>query len=163
RSIDSAFRTGWQADYPGLYNFLGPLYATNAGSNAGDYSSEEFDGLLQEGISTTHPDEANELFTQAQEVLLKDLPAIPLWYQNAVGGWSENVDNVEFGWNSVPLFEEITKDGEGPVLVNGTEPQNPLIPTSTNEVGGGKILDAIFAGLVRYQADGSVENDVAES
>src|SRR5690606_39788826 len=82
------------------------------------------------------PDEANELFTQAQEVLLKDLPAIPLWYQNAVGGWSENVDNVEFGWNSVPLFEEITKDGEGPVLVNGTEPQNPLIPTSTNEVRG---------------------------
>jgi len=163
RSIDSAFRTGWQADYPGLYNFLGPLYATNAGSNDGDYSSEEFDGLLKEGISTTDPDEANELFTQAQEVLLKDLPAIPLWYQNAVGGWSENVDNVEFGWNSVPLFEEITKDGEGPVLVNGTEPQNPLIPTSTNEVGGGKILDAIFAGLVRYQADGSVENDVAES
>ena len=36
----------------------------------------------------------------------------------------------------------------GIITANGSEPQNPLIPTNTNEVGGGKILDAIFAGLV---------------
>jgi len=28
------------------------------------------------------------------------------------GGYSENVDNVTFGWNSVPLYYEITKAGE---------------------------------------------------
>ncbi|MGM7671993.1 peptide ABC transporter substrate-binding protein [Microbacterium sp. A93] len=111
RTIQTAFRTGWQADYPGLYNFLGPLYATNAGSNDGDYSSEEFDTLLAEGISATDADEANALFQQAQEVLLQDLPALPLWYSNVVGGYSETVENVEFGWNSVPLYEQITKIG----------------------------------------------------
>ena len=111
RTIATAFRTGWQADYPGLYNFLGPLYATNAGSNDGDYSSEEFDTLLSEGISATDADEANGLFQDAQEVLLKDLPAFPLWYSNVVGGYGETVENVEFGWNSVPLFEKITKVG----------------------------------------------------
>ncbi|MDI6942466.1 MULTISPECIES: peptide ABC transporter substrate-binding protein [Microbacterium] len=104
-----AFRSGWQADYPGLYNFLGPLYATGAGSNDGDYSSEEFDSLIAEGISATDPEEANEIFQQAQTVLLTDLPAIPLWYSNVTGGWSETVDNVEFGWNSVPIYSEITK------------------------------------------------------
>ncbi|MCA1305798.1 ABC transporter substrate-binding protein [Microbacterium esteraromaticum] len=109
RTIETAFRTGWQADYPGLYNFLGPLYATNAGSNDGDYSSAEFDGLIADGISSTDPDTANGLFQQAQEVLLKDLPVLPLWYSNVVGGFSENVENVEFGWNSVPLFYQITK------------------------------------------------------
>ncbi|GAA4188782.1 ABC transporter substrate-binding protein [Microbacterium oryzae] len=109
RTITSAFRTGWQADYPGLYNFLGPIYATNAGSNDGDYSSEEFDSLLAEGISETDADAANELFAQAQTVLLKDLPAIPLWYSNVTGGWADTVDNVEFGWNSVPLYYEVTK------------------------------------------------------
>ncbi|MEJ1087308.1 ABC transporter substrate-binding protein [Microbacterium sp. Mu-80] len=111
RTIETAFRTGWQADYPGLYNFLGPLYATNAGSNDGDYSSADFDQLLSEGISATDPDEANSLFQQAQEVLLQDLPAIPLWYSNVVGGYSTTVDNVQFGWNSVPLYNEITKIG----------------------------------------------------
>lgn len=109
RSIETAFRTGWQADYPGLYNFLGPLYATNAGSNDGDYSNEEFDDLLAQGSVETDPAAANELFQQAQEVLLQDLPATPLWYSNVVGGFGEDVDNVAFGWNSVPIYFEITK------------------------------------------------------
>jgi oligopeptide transport system substrate-binding protein len=109
RAIQTAFRSGWQADYPGLYNFLGPLYATNASSNDGDYSNPEFDELLSQGISATDPAEANEFYQQAQTVLLKDLPAIPLWYSNVTGGYAEGVENVEFGWNSVPLYEEITK------------------------------------------------------
>lgn len=109
RSIKTAARSGWQADYPGLYNFLGPLYATNAGSNDGDYSNPEFDKLIAAGIS--NPDSAAQIedFTKAQEVLFNDLPAIPLWYSNVTGGFSENVDNVTFGWNSVPLYYEITK------------------------------------------------------
>jgi oligopeptide transport system substrate-binding protein len=110
RSIETAFRTGWQADYPGLYNFLGPLYATNAGSNDGDYSSEEFDNLINDGATETDVEAANAKFQQAQEVLLKDLPAIPLWYSNVTGGYGESVSNVEFGWNSVPLYHEITKE-----------------------------------------------------
>lgn len=109
RTIQTAFRTGWQADYPGLFNFLGPLYATNAGSNDGDYSNPEFDKLLSEGSSASDVAEANVKFQEAQTVLLADLPAIPLWYANVTGGFSESVDNVQFGWNSVPLFHLITK------------------------------------------------------
>lgn len=109
QKIETAFRTGWQADYPGLYNFLGPLYATNAGSNDGKYSNAEFDKLLSEGISATDPDEANADFQKAQSILLTDLPAIPLWYSNVSGGFAEGVNNVQFGWNSVPLYYEITK------------------------------------------------------
>ncbi|UOQ56200.1 ABC transporter substrate-binding protein [Leucobacter allii] len=109
RTIQTGFRTGWQADYPGLFNFLGPLYATNASSNDGDYSNPEFDALLQEGSVDTDLESANAKYQQAQEILLEDLPAFPLWYQNVTGGYSENVDNVEFGWNSVPIYYEITK------------------------------------------------------
>ncbi|WP_311243101.1 ABC transporter substrate-binding protein [Microbacterium sp. WCS2018Hpa-23] len=112
RSITTAARSGWQADYPGLYNFLGPLYATGAGSNDGDYSNPEFDDLISAGISNPDADAQLEDFTKAQEVLFQDLPAIPLWYSNVTGGFSENVDNVTFGWNSVPLYYEITKAGE---------------------------------------------------
>ncbi|MGK9146557.1 ABC transporter substrate-binding protein [Plantibacter flavus] len=109
RQIQTAFRSGWQADYPGLYNFLGPLYATGASSNDGDYSSPEFDKLLAEGASESDLAAANKKFQAAQEVLFKDLPAIPLWYQNVSGGFGEGVKNVQFGWNSVPLYYEITK------------------------------------------------------
>lgn len=48
------------------------------------------------------------------------------------------------------------------ITTNGSEPQNPLIPADTNETGGGKILDLIFAGLVYYDAKGAVHNEMAE-
>ena len=40
------------------------------------------------------------------------------------------------------------------ITTNGTEPENPLVPTNTNEVGGGTIVDNLFAGLGFYDADG---------
>jgi oligopeptide transport system substrate-binding protein len=109
RTITTAFRTGWQADYPGLYNFLAPIYATGAGSNDGDYSNPEVDALLAEGAASESIEAANEKYVAAQEILFEDLPAIPLWYSNVTGGYAETVDNVTFGWNSVPLYEQITK------------------------------------------------------
>ncbi|WP_313811565.1 ABC transporter substrate-binding protein [Glutamicibacter sp.] len=106
--MTGGFRTGWQADYPSLYNFLGPLFGTGAGSNDGLYSSKEFDAKLTEGLKATDPAQGAKIFNESQEILFKDLPAIPLWYQAVQGGWSNNVSNVEFGWNGVPLYNEIT-------------------------------------------------------
>lgn len=110
RTINGAFRTGWQADYPSLGNFLGPLYGTGAGSNDGDYSNPDFDAKLAEAANAADVDASTPLYNEAQEILLQDLPAIPTWYSNAVGGYSNNVDNVEFQWNSQPAYYQITKN-----------------------------------------------------
>ncbi|MEI5583237.1 MULTISPECIES: peptide ABC transporter substrate-binding protein [unclassified Agromyces] len=112
RAIQTAFRTGWQADYPSLSNFLAPLYQTGAGSNDGDYSNPEFDQLMEEGLGATDVEEGIAKFQQAQEILFEDLPAIPLWYSTVNGAWGEQVENVEFGWNSVPLYHQVTKTEE---------------------------------------------------
>ena len=109
RNIEGAFRTGWQADYPSLGNFLGPLYGTGAGSNDGDYSNPEVDRLLKEAANAADVDAANAIYNDVQEILLQDLPAIPLWYANVTGGYSENVDNVAFSWKQVPVYYNITK------------------------------------------------------
>lgn len=109
RTIKTAFRTGWQADYPAQYNFLQPLYATKASSNDTDYSNPDFDKLVAKGASESDQSAATKDYQQAQEILLKDLPAIPLWYSNVNGGYAKGVNNVQFGWNSVPLYYEITK------------------------------------------------------
>lgn len=43
------------------------------------------------------------------------------------------------------------------------DPQNPLEPSNTNEVQGGKVLDMIFRGLKRYDArTGAAKNMLAE-
>ncbi|MFB4353020.1 ABC transporter substrate-binding protein [Microbacterium sp. LS_15] len=108
----TAFRTGWQFDYPSMFNGLGPLFGTGAGSNDGDYSNPEFDALLDEGSSAPDVKDGIAKFQEAQEILFKDLPAIPLWYTNAMGAWGENVENVEFGWDTWPILYQVTKDGE---------------------------------------------------
>lgn len=110
RTFKTAARSGWQADYPGVYNFLAPIYATGASANDGDYANPDVDKLLAEGASADSPEASIKKYTEAQEILVKDLPAIPLWYQNSIGGFGESVHNVKFGWNSVPLFSDITKD-----------------------------------------------------
>lgn len=54
--------------------------------------------------------------------------------------------------------------GEQAISVYAGEPENPLIPANTNENNGGKVVDALFSQLVRYNTDtGAPELDVAES
>lgn len=47
--------------------------------------------------------------------------------------------------------------------VYGCEPQNPLIPSNTNEVCGGNPIDLMFAKLVTFDTKGNVKNEVAKS
>ena len=49
------------------------------------------------------------------------------------------------------------------VLVNGGEPPYPLVPTSTNDSNGGRIIDRLFAGLMSYDAAGNPSQEVARS
>ena len=159
-----AFRSGWSADYPSLENFLNATFQTGASANDAQYSSKTFDDLLTQAAAATDPQTAYGYFRQAQSQLFTDLPGIPLWYQNGFGGYSTNVSNVTFGWNAMPRYEAVTTTAAGGVVrVNDAEPQNPLVPTNTNETGGGRIVDLLFAGLVSYEADGSVKNEVAKS
>ena len=52
----------------------------------------------------------------------------------------------------------------GEIAIQNCKPQNPLIPSNTNEVCGGDVLDQVTAKLVRYDPDsGEIENDIAES
>ena len=47
------------------------------------------------------------------------------------------------------------------ITANTTEPGNGLLPANTNEVGGGRVMDLIFSGLVSYDADGAIVNELA--
>ena len=49
------------------------------------------------------------------------------------------------------------------IRVNGSEPANPLTPADTDELGGFRILQALYAGLVTYDETGGAIDDVAES
>ncbi|MGD1280751.1 ABC transporter substrate-binding protein [Mycobacterium seoulense] len=108
-TIDTAFRAGWIGDYPSMIEFLAPLYATGAGSNDVGYSSREFDAGL--AVAEAAPDlrQADVRVNEAQRILLRDMPAVPLWYYIAVVGWSPQVSGVKLTWNGLPDYENVVK------------------------------------------------------
>ena len=114
RKISGAFRTGWQPDYPSAENYLFQIFDSKAadgnGSNDGDYKNADFDKLLDEAYATTDTDAANKLYQQAEEILLEQLPAIPLYYANAHGVASKNIKSgFAMNWQNLPTYEELSK------------------------------------------------------
>jgi oligopeptide transport system substrate-binding protein len=104
-----AFRNGWQADYPSIENYLQPLYITGAGNNYPQYTNKEFDALMAKGSTAKTLTEANKFFHQAEEILIKDLPSIPLYDNQLSFVTAKNVKNVSATWKSVPDYRNITK------------------------------------------------------
>jgi oligopeptide transport system substrate-binding protein len=57
-----------------------------------------------------------------------------------------------------------SKTTDGAIVIDGTQPEVPLVPANTTETGGGAIIDYLWTGLVEYPNDGSApKNAVAES
>ncbi|WP_164514691.1 ABC transporter substrate-binding protein [Bifidobacterium goeldii] len=113
RTINSAFRSGWQLDYPSAEDYLTPLYASASadghGSNDGDYKSDEFNAALSDALSQTDEAKRTAGFQAAQGILLNDLPSIPLWYSNVAGVSAKGVKNVNFDYTNMPTYNTITK------------------------------------------------------
>ncbi|MES5816796.1 ABC transporter substrate-binding protein [Streptomyces sp. RG80] len=107
KKMSGPFRAGWQMDYPLIQNFLQPLYYTNASSNDGKWSNDDFDKLVDEANAETDTGKAIEKFQEAEEVVRDNMAAIPLWYQNGSAGYSERLSNVKLNPFSVPVYNEI--------------------------------------------------------
>jgi oligopeptide transport system substrate-binding protein len=76
-------RSGWYADYPTADNFTYDLFHSDAigGNNHGFYSNPEFDELIDQAKQTTDLEEANDLYNQAEDILLnQDIGVIPYLY-----------------------------------------------------------------------------------
>lgn len=112
RTVGTAFRAGWNADYPSISSFLVSNYRTGGSSNDGDYSDPEFDDLLAKASASPDSTAAQPYYDQAQAVLMQDLPQIPLWYYSATTAWNPDLHGVQTNWQGMPVYTDITKDGE---------------------------------------------------
>ncbi|MFZ2238764.1 MAG: ABC transporter substrate-binding protein [Gordonia amarae] len=108
RTIKTAFRSGWQGDYPSILEFLQPQFVTGAGANDEDYTNPAFDKKLNEALAATDPATSYKLTAQAQAILLKDLPVLPLWDYTNAAGEAEGV-TAEIGWQGLPYYTGIAK------------------------------------------------------
>jgi ABC-type transport system substrate-binding protein len=98
RGMTGPFRMGWSMDYPSPQNFLEPLYSTQAqppaGANTSFYSNAAFDSLVAQGNEASSSDQAIAFYNQAEDVLLEDMPIIPLFFDVTQSVHSTDVDGV---------------------------------------------------------------------
>ncbi|WEV67030.1 ABC transporter substrate-binding protein [Bifidobacterium sp. ESL0769] len=113
RTIQTPFFSGWSLDYPSAEDYMTPLYASESadghGTNDGDYKNPEFDAALLKAKSQLDPAKRTADFNAAQEILLNDLPAIPLWCGNVSAVSTPKLKNVDFDYTNLPTYNTITK------------------------------------------------------
>lgn len=90
------FRLGWVMDYPSMQNYLGPLFTSNGSSNYWGYSNPEFDALVAQGETASSQEEAIKFYQQAEDILARDLPVLPMRFGQNNFGHSARVTNVYY-------------------------------------------------------------------
>lgn len=79
------FRGSWIADYPDAENYLSVFYSKNpAPPNYTRYKNEAFDAVFEQAIAETNDSIRYELYKKADNIMMKDAPVVPLWYDVAV-------------------------------------------------------------------------------
>jgi peptide/nickel transport system substrate-binding protein len=90
---------GMQADYPNPDGLLRSMLRSRAaGANDFRYRSEAMDGLLDRSRRTADPRERARLFAALDDLVARDVPAVPLWgrtYRYYVG---EHVQGLELSY-----------------------------------------------------------------
>jgi len=96
------FRLGWVMDYPSMEDYLTPLYSTGGSANYYGYSNPQFDQLVAQGSQQPTGAAAIRLYQEAEDLLARDMPVIPLRFGQNDFVYSANVSNV-----SVDLFGDV--------------------------------------------------------
>ncbi len=109
RRIATAFRAGWQGDFPSMLEFLEPLFVTGAGADDVGYSNPQFDAAIAAAEAAPGLRQSFALANAAQRILLRDMPVVPLWYTISVAGRSPAVTHLTLTWNGLPDYEHIVK------------------------------------------------------
>jgi ABC-type transport system substrate-binding protein len=74
------FDIGWVADYADPQNFVEVLFRTGSLQNWSGYSNPDLDKLLDQAGVSKDSAERFKLYQQAQQMILKDVPVLPLTY-----------------------------------------------------------------------------------
>ena len=100
KEMTGPFRLAWVMDYPSIENFLAPQFATAAmaptGSNTTFYSSAAFDSALDAGDRAPTIEAASSAYEKAEDVLVDDLPAAPLFHGVDQTVWTKRVSGIHY-------------------------------------------------------------------
>jgi len=152
-----------RAQTPSVSDYLESLFVTGAPANLSGYSSPEFEDLLNQAYAAETDDDAVGFRYLAQQRLMEDLPAIPLWTLGAAAIWLPSTQTVAFNWKGVVDYPIVGTTAEnGTVTAYAVEPASSLLPSDAMDDATLKIVDQLYSRLVKYDVVGDWNPDMAE-
>lgn len=92
--ITGPMQNDWYMDYPSMQNYLEPLYATNGSANRIAYHNADVDKFIAQGDAAPTVDAGYQYYYKAEDQVLKDMPVVPLWFEQTQQARSERITNV---------------------------------------------------------------------
>lgn len=90
---------------------------TRAARNRSRYSNSELDAILEQAVNTYDHATAAPLYARAQDIVSRDVPLLPLWYQANMVIAKKSVGNIHVNasgdWGFV---KDLTMEGDRPVI-----------------------------------------------
>lgn len=116
KGMTGPFRTAWSMVYPSIQYYLAPRFASSAqppnGSNTAFYASPAFDATIEAADAADSIDRANLGYQAAEDILVADLPQMPVFVGVVQAVHTSRVTGVKitpFGgidYAAVELLEE---------------------------------------------------------
>lgn len=83
-------KDGWNADYVDPMTFL-DMFESNAEQNNSGYSNKDFDSVIESAKKELDENKRIDLLHQAEDILMNDMPVIPLYYYTKTMGIKDYV------------------------------------------------------------------------
>jgi oligopeptide transport system substrate-binding protein len=104
-------RDGWNADYVDPMTFLDMFLSTSDQNNAG-YNNPNFDAKINAAKSEVDPQKRFDLMHDAEDMLMADMPVIPLYYYSRVIGIKDYVKGARVSLMNTIYFKNAYVEGK---------------------------------------------------
>ncbi|HVW32511.1 MAG TPA: ABC transporter substrate-binding protein [Acidimicrobiia bacterium] len=94
RKVTGPFFSSWVMDYPSPNTYIAPLYTAGARTNRTGYTNPAVDAHIAEGDRAPSVAAAILAYQAAEDVILDDMPVIPLWFGKTRAVHGERVAHV---------------------------------------------------------------------
>lgn len=92
------FRKSWVADYADKENYMSVFYSKNFSPNGPNYTHFKnvlFDSLYESSLTMIEMKVLHKNFKRMEEILIKEAPVVPLYYDDAVFFYHKNIRGLK--------------------------------------------------------------------
>lgn len=98
---------GWVADMPDPDNFLYPLFARQQKGKRTDYYNKKLTEILRKARLTPLKEIRLRLYIQAQQLIHRDIPVIPLYHSRKIIAYNNKIKNLRVSPKGYVIFKDV--------------------------------------------------------